>query len=296
MRSVELARAMNTLGVGVDFWLDPSCDHWRSAVDELGGHVLTEAHDLSLVYEALWLDHYDVGAEEMRALGLPVSGILDAGDSDVNLDLSVSYAACPKADLFGFQYALIDEGYASLPRPNTENTVYTLCFGQRDSAEATLNVLKALEFCDDVLNLNVVCGAYNKDADEIGVLCVQSKHDCTILKAPPDLKGVLADTDVFFTSGGVSALEACAAGVVCAVIVTADNQMPQVQALHDAKAVLSCGHILDLSSNLIKDVVVQTGTANLRSRISSCSKRVIDGKGARRLADALLNWRLLLND
>jgi len=290
MRSLQLAQAMRDF-VDVCFLIDSPQNHWGGFLRDNGFSVFDDAADLTGHYDGLWIDHYEPDMAELRALDIPVSGIVDITGHHARYDFSVSYVACESCDISGFEYALIDPAYAALKRTSDGRMRYSLCFGQTDSKQVTLSVLKVLEGYPNQLDLNVVCGKMNANRNSLLSFIESSRHCISLIDSPDSLQQVFEETDIFITSGGVAVLEACAAAIPCVVLTTAQNQMGQVGQLAEMGAVLRCDTVDDVvgSINYLND-------ENHYNQISTCSKTVVDGKGSKRLCDDLLRWRRNFHD
>ena len=142
----------------------------------------------------------------------------------------------------------------------------------------------------NILNINVVCGANNKRKSEIIDITSNSRHNFNIYHAPKGLKGVFENTGVFVTSGGVSVLEACAAGIPCLVIATAENQLNQIRALAQKNAALFCGEIENISQHDVFSCFSELESDEAKNNISKIARKLIDGKGANRVCESLLEW------
>ncbi len=290
MRSLQLAKAMRCF-VDVCFLIDSPQSHWVSVLQSYGFDVLNDVSDLTGVVDGLWVDHYEPNIAAFRALSIPIAGIVDIAGHHARYDFSVSYVACESCDISGFEYALIDPAYAALKRAMDGRMRYSLCFGQTDSKQVTLSVLKVLESYPNQLDLNVVCGKTNVNRNSLLSFIESSRHRISLIDSPDSLQQVFEETDVFITSGGVAVLEACAAAIPCVVLTTAQNQVGQVGQLAEMGAVLRCDTVDDVvgSINYLSD-------ENHYNQISACSKTVVDGKGSKRLCDDLLRWRRNFHD
>jgi UDP-2,4-diacetamido-2,4,6-trideoxy-beta-L-altropyranose hydrolase len=92
--------------------------------------------------------------------------------------------------------------------------------------------------------------------------------------------------DLAIGAGGGSALERCVLGVPSIVVVLADNQRPAARALESAGAVLSIESPDMLATDLPR--MLDRLTAERLAHMSACSARLCDGRGAARIADALI--------
>lgn len=92
--------------------------------------------------------------------------------------------------------------------------------------------------------------------------------------------------DLAIGAGGGSALERCVLGVPSIVVVLAENQRPAARAMASAGATLT----IEAPDMLAADLpgMLEGLTAERLAHMSACSARLCDGRGAARIADALI--------
>jgi spore coat polysaccharide biosynthesis predicted glycosyltransferase SpsG len=93
----------------------------------------------------------------------------------------------------------------------------------------------------------------------------------------------LAAADIVVTAGGVTLLEALCLGRPTVAVVTAPNQRSNVEGVVADGAALASG--IDDVVTVVERLV---GDHALRQELSAAARRVIDGRGAERVADAIV--------
>jgi hypothetical protein len=114
---------------------------------------------------------------------------------------------------------------------------------------------------------------------------VQPPRGISLVDAPDQLLGALVGSDLVVSSAGQTMLEALAAGIPCVAFVTAENQAESATALEVAGAVAvgdSPESVVDLAARIADDL-------ELRDRQARIGRELVDGRGALRVASAVLD-------
>ena len=102
----------------------------------------------------------------------------------------------------------------------------------------------------------------------------------------------MQEADIAITAGGTTVYELCACGTPSVCYVMADNQMPNARALAREGLMLYGGDVRQ--GHWQEEVFVRLdrllADAGLRKEMAAGMQRLVDGKGADRIARAL--WRL----
>lgn len=139
-------------------------------------------------------------------------------------------------------------------------------------------------------NLQIVVGRLNKDKE---ALCRLSEHfpSVTLHENVSDMASLMESCDLAVSAAGTTLYELCAAGTPAVSFTMADNQLTAAKAFADAGAIPCAGDIR-LSCESVLDSVIDFVTymsVNLEQRKSAQDnmRRLVDGQGALRIADAL---------
>jgi len=114
----------------------------------------------------------------------------------------------------------------------------------------------------------------------------------TWLPSLPSLEGELACCDVAVVAGGVSAYEACALGTAAIAISVVPPQRVTVEGLARAGAVVDAGHAASgsttgVASEAAERALALLGDARARTALARTARRLVDGRGAERVAAAI---------
>ncbi|HKT53705.1 MAG TPA: glycosyltransferase, partial [Caulobacteraceae bacterium] len=104
-----------------------------------------------------------------------------------------------------------------------------------------------------------------------------------------DMAALMTDADIAIGAGGSSAWERCCLGLPSLVVILAENQRENTQALVEQGASLAIDAATgDLSAGLLSGLARLRKDAVLRRGLSDASAALCDGDGARRVAERLI--------
>jgi spore coat polysaccharide biosynthesis predicted glycosyltransferase SpsG len=185
--------------------------------------------------------------------------------------------------LAGAAYALISIAYlearAARDRDGIDPGSVAVVSGGADVGELQSSLLAALRQAVPDATLHVVVGPRGLTPGAAPRLVVH--------QSPPTLGQVLATCAVYVGAAGGSAVQAGCVGVPAVVIPIVENQIAQATALADA----GCAVALPLGAgpaNLAEPVRELLADPGLAEAMSAAGRRAIDGRGAERVAQALL--------
>jgi UDP-2,4-diacetamido-2,4,6-trideoxy-beta-L-altropyranose hydrolase len=255
------------------------------------------------------IDHYGVGAAEEVALRGPhrrIAVIDDLADRRHACDLLVDpgygrrrgdYSRLvPEAcvTLVGPDHALIRPEFGqarprALSRRARHDPVRRVqaSFGLTDVGGITGRVVEMLTPHLADLRLDVVISA---EAPSYEALAARAESDRRLhLHLDADMAGLTADCDIAVGAGGSSVWERAVLGLPSITLILADNQAPTAERLAAAGAMLAVdarapgfeAALTDAWGRLIDD-------AALRWTLSQQASQLCDGRGAERVAEALL--------
>ena len=255
-----------------------------------------------------WLvvDHYALDARWQRHLRPFVGRILAIDDladrphvADVVLDQNYAvsddrYAAIVPASsdvLQGPRFAVIDDVYrdvrAALPPRSGRCARWIVFFGGVDLLNETHKVLAAMAVSRwRAMPVDVVVGAGNPHRQAVAE-SVRSLPQATLHVQVPNLAPLFAAADLAIGAGGTTTWERCCLGVPSALVATATNQVPTLEALGARGFITYLGphdHVT------VDDYLQAFEMAEDRGRLRDLAQRcmaLVDGNGAGRVADAM---------
>jgi UDP-2,4-diacetamido-2,4,6-trideoxy-beta-L-altropyranose hydrolase len=161
-------------------------------------------------------------------------------------------------------------------------------FGGSDPDDMTRMVLGVLSMPPfQHLDVDIVVGPNNLNADTIRAEAAGRKR--TMVHSPrAHLADLMAQADLAVGAGGVASWERCCLGLPALVICIADNQRPTCEALSAAGLIHYVGESTSVGPTDIE--MALRSLVSDRDRmvaLSALSARLIDGRGAARVADII---------
>lgn len=158
-----------------------------------------------------------------------------------------------------------------------------------DAVSADIAGFKDIQF-------HIVVGKLNTDKEALRRLAGRS----SLLKLHEnisDMTSLMAGCDLAVSAAGTTLYELCALGIPAVSFILADNQTDSAKAFDDAGAV-PCAGDMRTSPQRVLGNILRFISENAGSSADSCNRRIaihnkmnrlVDGEGARRIADALKN-------
>jgi UDP-2,4-diacetamido-2,4,6-trideoxy-beta-L-altropyranose hydrolase len=186
-----------------------------------------------------------------------------------------------------------------------------VCFGGSDPTGETAKALRAATGLGGI-DLDVVVGPAARLNPEL-IEAARAMPHVTLHRAPTQgtLAELMAAADLALGAGGVMQWERLCLGVPSLVVATADNQRAQVDTMVAAGAIRYLGEHSQVTPDAMAEAVAVLAADEAACKaLSECGRKLVDGRGALRLAawiralalevrdvragDArdLLNWRL----
>ena len=197
--------------------------------------------------------------------------------------------------LLGNKYTSLREEFAKaaqekrILRKNVRTIIVSM--GGEDKDNNTKKVIKTIENIPNNLEVTVVLGAANTHKEEIGRYIKGLKHKYKIRQNVQNISEYMLKADIAITAGGTTVWEFCACGTPFIVLTCADNQEGVAGYVQKTKIGVSIGYpaeqglkrLSESINKLIKDFA-------LRQELSKNAKKLIDGKGAQRLAKEIIKY------
>lgn len=134
--------------------------------------------------------------------------------------------------------------------------------------------------------IHVICGKYNTDYEGLK----QKYKNCSnvfIHKAVADMKNYMERADLAVTAGGSTLYELCVVGTPAISYSFADNQLDNVRKFQEDEIFDYAGDIRydNVMDNVVKLLEIYGNNSTLRRERSRKMQELIDGQGARRIAN-----------
>ncbi len=192
--------------------------------------------------------------------------------------------------ILGPEYALLRPEFGSVSpstRSNDSSVRIFVYFGAVDPTGETLKTLAALESLPaGRWTADVVIGKANPLRNEI-LERASRLRGITVHTEVPDIARLMARADFAVGAGGTTTWERCCLGLPTIVVAVADNQIPIAQSVDRYGAATFLGHANAVSIEDLREAIERMATDSaMRARISERALRLVDGKGAKRVAAA----------
>jgi UDP-2,4-diacetamido-2,4,6-trideoxy-beta-L-altropyranose hydrolase len=235
-------------------------------------------------YGLLWIDDYGHAEHYWADLIL---------NQNISADPS-RYTKCEPYTqlLLGTRYALLRREFKRWHAwkreisPVARKVLVTLGGGDPDNV--TMQVIQALKEVDvSGLEARIVIGPANPHV-ELLRQAIRADSRLHLLTNVTDMPDLMAWADVSISAGGSTCWEQAFMGLPCLIIVTAENQRANAEALDRENIGINLGWHQDLLPERITSQLKQL-TINLKLRvlISKQSQELVDGAGGRRVLQAL---------
>jgi UDP-2,4-diacetamido-2,4,6-trideoxy-beta-L-altropyranose hydrolase len=324
MRCLALAVGLRGRGAPVEFLgkappavVERVCEegfHWQQ-IDKTHPNPsdLTTTRDLLTHRSASWLilDGYhftpqyqsSVRAFNKRLLVVDDDARHEQYDVDILLNQNLSaaslqyrFASSSTRVLFGPHFALLRPEFSrtnmcrDIPQ-HAERLLVTM--GGTDPAEGAFLALEALRrLAQNELTVRIVAGIDNPRMHELTLASRELGPRVEVLGAVGNMAEHLAWADMALTASGSTVWEMCCLGLPMLLIVTASNQLGIAKALHQHGAAVSLGEIEYITPDMLTASLKKfLGDPSLRQALSQAGKQLVDGRGAARVAEILLDSR-----
>ena len=258
------------------------------------------------------IDSYYVTPEYFRAVGslsktvyfddlggfaYPVDGLINYNVYGEDLRYERAYSAegmtLPKLFL-GCSYAPLRSMFYQLPSKINQKDPKEILIstGGADPAHVSLGLMRALTKRTDLWKYHFMflVGAMNQDREEILRLS-KNLQNAEVIGQISDMRSLLEKCDLAISAAGSTLYELCACGVPTITYVFADNQLRGAKKFYEMGLMEYCGDVRtqeNLSEKLLVAVFSLAGDSSKRADISKKMQEMIDGNGAKRLAEALI--------
>jgi len=253
------------------------------------------------------VDSYFVTAEYFRQARkwMPVGYMDDLGLSGFPVDVLVNYNIFAEASLYekdagtrlflGTQYVPLREEFEDpahcLVREKVRQVLVTM--GGSDKYNLAGNIVsRALKHTDaGKLAYCVVSGAYNAHLDELKAL-EREYPNVRICSNVANMRELMLESDIAVTAGGSTMYELSAVGLPIICLSYVDNQERIVEGFFQRKLVSLGGNYLSqgeaVVDEAVENIAMLAGDVRLRREYSQGLRKIVDGRGAARIARGLL--------
>lgn len=191
--------------------------------------------------------------------------------------------------LLGLQYVPLRKAFSNCPpkivKPKVENLL--LLSGGTDNFHILSSLLEKIEKAR-YKHIDVICGKYYKEYEQLCSRYLQYKN-VHIHKAISNIEDYMGMADMAVSAGGTTLYELCACGTPTVSYSFADNQLDNVKSFQEDELIPYAGDIRydDVIGNVVHYLDIYREDLPLRMQQSQRMQRLVDGKGALRIAQVL---------
>lgn len=272
--------------------------------------TLTRATNLD-DFDVVVVDMLDTDVGTLACLGSPTRAVItmdDRGPGRVDADAIINFLVREpqpqtlpaRVRLFeGPQFVTLDSSYSVTTlwrRARSRNGATILVtLGGGDAAGLTVKVARALLPVEDIGRVDFVCGLAFQHRQELDELLRRAPWRTCVHIGVPSLLPYFLGCQMAIVAGGMTMHEACCTGTpAIAVCQSIDHQLELAEWFAAEGAMINLGDGQNVDETDIRDAVVELlRDASLRRRMGMAGRRLVDGKGTRRTAEAI--WETVLS-
>jgi UDP-2,4-diacetamido-2,4,6-trideoxy-beta-L-altropyranose hydrolase len=275
-----------------------------------------ETAALAHEYDAMWaaVDGYQFDAKfqrTLKAVGIKTLFLDDYGhaasywaDVVLNQNISAEESTYKNRDshtrlLLGPRYCLLREEFLKWRHWNRQvgdahRVLITM--GGSDPENFTAKAIEALLLAKDQnLEADVVLGAGNNRSELLQKMIAACANKITFHRPASNMAELMASADVAISAAGTTCWELCLMGLPSILIDLADNQTSLACELHRQECANHLGSVKNVSAENLADHLNQLlRSREKRQTMSGLCRRIVDGRGARRVISALRDNALYL--
>jgi len=301
MRCLSLSRVMARY-VPVHFLLCPGGEYWISKIEQYGitASVYKSSNDIKS--SNLLVDGYEFSDADLDSWKNQCGKLVMICDYDTcssyadiviapNLNVhQISFLH--QILLSGYEYALLAPEYSHKKVKRTASSVKNILisFGLYDSNNFSARALNALNANNFSGNATIAIG---RNAPYLSVLyriINNFSFSVEIILDSNGLYQLLLNTDMVIGSGGMSLLERMSLGIPSVTVFVTENQKEQVRWSEQLGATIALDGGSDYFDEELIDIIGKMLLCeNTREEMMSCGMKSVDGLGAERVAEFLLN-------
>jgi UDP-2,4-diacetamido-2,4,6-trideoxy-beta-L-altropyranose hydrolase len=254
---------------------------------------------------AIVADSYALDSEYFQGLiAVPAATVVvdDLADRELPVDLVVnsSVAACRgtyrgaegTTFLLGPKYALLRPEFADTPTRREPEDVRTILVtvGGSDPHGLTQTFTRCIATALPEAYVDIIVGPLALAPTCLIVGRHRVPSSVKLHRNPRDIRRLMLEADLALCAGGQTAYELAACGVPMIAARTADNQTGNLEGLAAAGALIWAGDARDegLEATVMTALVELAGDPSWRDRLGKRGRAIVDGKGADRVASAIL--------
>ncbi len=201
--------------------------------------------------------------------------------------------------LLGTKYAVLPRDFWR-PRPRrVRETVrhVLLTLGGADSHDLMPKLLQVVDELPGDFTATAVVGPLFRNGRDVRVAAARARRPVRVIEGPDSLHALMLEADIAVSAAGQTLYELACLGCPTVAIKTGGDQAGQLQAFAAAGCVRSAGDAAarDLIPSVAESLLFLLRDSSSRAASALAGQRLVDGRGAFRVASAI-SKRALLSD
>jgi spore coat polysaccharide biosynthesis predicted glycosyltransferase SpsG len=297
VRQSHIAKILRNRGNEITIFIPdyPPAQIW---LDQCGFPHQTSSDLDKVCGDLIILDVQDTTAafiKKLRQENVSVVSFEDLGDGRNHVDLLVDCnlgeeksTELPVQTLFGNNYAVLAEEFEAYhSKPHVfKNTIESVLvtFGGTDPHSLTPMLAEKLLHIQPSLSITLLTGPGNENI--LALKALANKHEkVKLMESTSEMAQTLFTHDIVFCAGGVTLHEAMAVGTPAFVINQVQHQADKANRAEKQGAAINLGMADSWAENRLPKIL-QSNPKSLE-KMSQAGKSMIDGKGLKRIVDAI---------
>lgn len=231
--------------------------------------------------------------------GLRVACITASGPRPENcgfwIDLDIGNPGNSQGDLSGTAHMILDKRFERLAtsRRKHEGPLKNLMIimGGTDNSGCSVALAKALAHQLPQVRKSIIAGPNFAKLPELRrTLAALADPTLVLVQSPKNLPLLMKKADAAFTLGSDTSLELAAAGTPTILMQECPHELRQARFLARGGCGFFLGNVKKAIPRLILPLLSSLESPTKRQKIAKKSKKIVDGRGAARVAKALSQW------
>lgn len=227
--------------------------------------------------------------DDLGLFKFPVSGVICYANYYDKFKYIERFQEYGTSFYLGCKYVPLRKEFSNLPGKDIKDNIETvlLMSGGGDQYHVLKQFIAALRKRYD-FGLEVICGQYNTDYDEL-VQTYEEDDLVHIHKSVDDMIRYMQRADVAVSAGGTTLYELSACGTPTLTYSFTDNQLDNVRKFQEDGLMKYLGDLRtdDVINNLLS-AMDEYMDKDLRSKLSEGLQQLVDGQGAGRLVEKMM--------
>lgn len=251
------------------------------------------------------VDGYGFDVFWLNSLGAKCRVLLldDLGDRDAAVQLVLnhnigaeeryleSYRRSGRA-LLGKRWFLLRDEWSTV-KSSKQSRRLLVTLGGEDQENRVLRLMEELLRSGRGFVADVVSSAPEDGFQKATELARLKPQHFSLYRAPVNLPDRMRDASVCIVGGGVTAVEAIAAGVIPVIIVLANNQRPATERLTSLGVALSCELTETAFEDAARIALSLLGDELMIQQMRAKGQALVDGRGPSRVLNVMIEERYL---